>query len=93
MPSRTQNVSQHLLTKPSYAIEDTKFILTCFDETHPMPARTQNISQNVLTRQIPWQQGHKMHLNKCLPFTFHASKDTKCISIYFDKSHPMPAGT
>jgi hypothetical protein len=93
MPARKQNVSQHVLTKPILCQQGTKCILTCVDQTHPMPARKQNVSQIEFTKPIQCQRGHKINLNLCRPNSPHASKDTKLISTYVDKTPPMPEKT
>jgi hypothetical protein len=59
-PARTQNSSQHELTKQTHISDNTKFISNCVDQTppmtvrtkrehqiHPMPARTLKVSQRV----------------------------------------------
>ena len=79
MPTTTQNVSQHVLTKiipsqrelklyvnlcwpkVSHDSEDTKWIWTCVEQTHPMSVRTQNAS------------------NMCRPNHFHDNEITICI--------------
>ena len=53
--ARTENASQLVLTKPTYASLDTKCFSTCANQTHPVPARTPNVSQHVLTKAIPWK--------------------------------------
>ena len=88
MPARTQNVSQHVLTKslpcqrglkmswPNLpdASEDRKWISTCGVQTFSMPAKTKIISWCV--DQIPT----KMYLNMNWPNPSHDREDTKCIS-------------
>jgi hypothetical protein len=65
MPTRPRNASQHVLTKPLLAFEDTKCITTRVYQTDPKPERTQNASQNVLSKYISCQQRHKKYLNVC----------------------------
>ena len=68
------------LPNPYYASEDTKFISTYVDQTHPMPARTQNVSQHVLSKPFPWQRWQKMHLNMCWPKPPMPSQVSKYVS-------------
>jgi len=74
MPASTQNVSQHVMTKPLPSLrEESKCISTWVVQTIFMLERTQNASQHVLTKPLPenesqhvWtkhlqcQRGHKM---------------------------------
>ena len=93
MPARTQNVSQHVLTKPFYAREETNCISRCIDQAYHMRARTQNISHLALSKHIPFQRWHKVDLNMCWPNPSHASEDRKCISTSVEQTSPMPANT
>ena len=76
-----------------HSSEEIKWISKCVDQTHPITARTQNVSQFVMTKTLPWQWGHKMHLNLYWPNPSYAIKDTKCnyTSVYL--TPPMPART
>jgi len=57
----------------------TQFISTSVDKIPPIPSRTQNASQHVITKSLPYQRGHKMHLNMCWSFPYIASENNKCI--------------
>ena len=78
MPTRTQNASQLVLTKPIPCQRGHKMHLNMCRPCQPgnkmnlnmcwpnadMPARTQNISQLVLTKPTPCKGGHKMYLKR-----------------------------
>jgi hypothetical protein len=90
MPTRTQNVYQHVLNNPIHEGEDTKGFSNCDDQTPPMPARTQNVSQHVLTETLKFQQKNILILlTKPIP----CQRAKKGISKYLDHTPPMPAGT
>jgi len=59
MPARTQNTSQHLLTKKSHASQDTKCISTMCCHSPLMHARNQNASQHAMTKHLTYMLGHK----------------------------------
>jgi hypothetical protein len=47
----------------SHASEDTIFISTYVDQTHPMPSMALNVSQMYLTKHILCRRGPEMYLN------------------------------
>ena len=101
MPRNSYNVSQHVLTKPSYASVNIKFILTRVEDKNAsqhvltpfMPSRSQNASQIMSSKNNPCQQEHKMHLNMCWPNPFQTSVDTKYITTCVEKTYPIPVRT
>ena len=106
MPARTQNTSQHVLTKPSHdredtkcrpktshASEDTKFTSTLCRHNPSQAGEDKNASQLVLTKSLPWQRGHKMYLDLCWPKPSHACEHTICISTCVDQIPFIPART
>ena len=90
MTARTQNASQHVLTKPIPCQRGHKMYLNCIDQTTPM---AQNVSQYVLTKPLQYQRWLKMYFKMCRPNASHPSEDTNCIYTCDDHTHHKPART
>ena len=91
MQGRSENVSQHVLSKPIPCQRGHKMYLNLCGQTPPMPARTQNVSQTVLRKRLSFQQERKRRLNFCWQNTTHVSDDRKCISTCKKQTPPIYA--
>jgi len=88
MLAKAQNASEHVLIKPFICqLEHKIYLNSCWLN----PSHDIIVSQQVLS--LSYQRGHKNHLSMCWPISSNASETTKCISNYFDQTHPMPGNT
>ena len=76
---------------PFHAIENSKCISTCIEQTSTMPAKTQNSPQ---THQTPIMLARTQNASQhMLTNPFHARENKKCISTCVDQNHSMPVRT
>ena len=69
----------------------SKCIAICVAKTHPMPARISNSYQHELTGTLPYQRGHKKHLNLFWRNPSFTNEDTKFLSTCLDQTPPLLA--
>ena len=90
MPVRTQNSSQHVLTKHILCHRGHKMHLNrCWPNLTHVSEGKRKLFQLVLTKTNPWKRGHKMYLNMSWPNTSPAIEDTKCFSTSVDQTPHM----
>ena len=90
MPARTQNSSQHVLTKPIPCHRGHKMNLNwCWPNVTDVSEGKRKLLQLVLTKTNPWKRGHKTYLNMSWPNTSPASEDTKCFPTSVDQTPHM----
>ena len=85
---RIQNMHLNMWwPNPSHSSEDTKCILTCVDQIHPMPEITQ------MCLNLCWSNPFHASEETNYISTSHESEDTKYFSTCVDQIFPMPART
>ena len=103
MPSRTQNISQIVLTKPIPCQQGHKMYLNLCWTNHPHVSENRKYISTCVDQTYPmpaqhlcWtkcQWRHKMYLNLCWPNNSDASEDTKCNSTCVNQTPSIPART